>query len=69
MLVWYFKVAEKYEVKVAEDSVYILDGLEGNKVKYGARYCPCKLDKVSENICPCKTFREKKECHCGLFKE
>lgn len=65
---WYFKVAEKYGVKIADDSVFILDGLEGNKVKYGARYCPCKLEKKQENICPCKEFRSAGKCHCGLFE-
>ena len=37
-------------------------------------YCPCKVDKIKENKCPCKEFREKVardtsgSCHCGLYE-
>lgn len=42
----------------------ILDALKAN-----GNYCPCRLEKIPENKCMCKEFREQKEgtCHCGLY--
>ena len=42
----------------------ILDALKAND-----NYCPCRLEKIPENKCMCKEFREQEsgECHCGLF--
>ena len=42
----------------------ILDALKAND-----NYCPCRLEKIPENKCMCKEFREQKEgpCHCGLY--
>ena len=30
-------------------------------------YCPCVLIKNEDTKCPCKKFRECKECCCGLY--
>ena len=33
-------------------------------------YCPCKLEKTDDTLCPCAEFRVSKkpgECHCGRF--
>ncbi len=33
-------------------------------------YCPCKIEKIPENKCPCKEFREQDTegyCHCERF--
>lgn len=37
-------------------------------------YCPCKLQKIEDNICMCKEFREQIAdpnfegyCHCTLY--
>ena len=41
-----------------------------NQKKYGKRYCPCKLDRIPENICPCKELQDMNvagECHCGKY--
>jgi ferredoxin-thioredoxin reductase catalytic subunit len=38
---------------------------EGLKEKEG--FCPCVLGKPEEAKCPCKEFKEKKICRCGLF--
>ena len=45
----------------------VFEGLLRNKEKHGAYYCPCKLDKTPENICPCDEMQEKQKCHCNLF--
>jgi thioredoxin 1 len=49
----------------------LLTALTRNKLIYGATYCPCRLKKIEENICPCLHHKEeiKKEgrCLCGLF--
>jgi len=38
---------------------------EGLKQRGG--YCPCKVEKVEDNKCPCKEERENQLCHCGLY--
>lgn len=30
-------------------------------------YCPCKIPKIPENICPCDEFINDKICHCNLW--
>lgn len=37
-------------------------------------YCPCRLDKVEDNLCMCREFREQIAddnyegfCHCRLY--
>lgn len=38
-------------------------------LKNNEGYCPCKIDRIPENKCMCKEFREQLEgeCHCGLY--
>ena len=34
------------------------------------RYCPCRLERTKDTLCPCKEFRDQTaegECHCGRF--
>lgn len=37
--------------------------------------CPCNHEEwdnttpKEDKLCPCKTFRETNDCHCGLFKK
>ncbi|MCD7828206.1 MAG: ferredoxin thioredoxin reductase catalytic beta chain [Clostridiales bacterium] len=49
-----------------------------NKVKEGLErsggYCPCRLEKIEDNKCICKEFREQIKdpefegyCHCMLY--
>jgi ferredoxin-thioredoxin reductase catalytic subunit len=45
----------------------ILKGLLRNYEKHGDFYCPCKLKKTQENICPCEEFRKGGDCHCELW--
>lgn len=30
-------------------------------------YCPCVMTQSENTKCPCKKFREEKECICGLY--
>lgn len=30
-------------------------------------YCPCKVQKIPENLCPCDEFINEKICHCNLW--
>ena len=30
-------------------------------------YCPCKVQKTEENLCPCDEFITTGECHCKLW--
>lgn len=34
-------------------------------------YCPCKVERTSENKCICHEFLEQKIglCHCGLYEK
>ena len=49
----------------------VIEGLIANQEKLGKRYCPCRIQNIQENICPCvyhKNEIEKDgECHCQLF--
>lgn len=48
----------------------IMNALNSNISKYGAAYCPCKLDKSLKSVCPCEEFRtnkDMKKCHCGIY--
>lgn len=38
-----------------------------SKIKENDGYCPCVLLKTDDTKCPCKVFRDTKECHCGLY--
>ena len=45
-----------------------------NAVKKKDGYCPCRVDKVEDNYCMCKEFREQIAdpnfegyCHCRLY--
>ena len=40
----------------------IIDGL----IKKGG-YCPCKVQKIPENLCPCTEFLTTGVCHCRLW--
>ena len=39
------------------------------KLKENNGYCPCRLEKIEDNKCMCKEFRDMEEgtCHCGLY--
>jgi len=54
----------------------VLRGLTRNTIRFGFRYCPCRLrsgdpGKDREIICPCVYHRDEIEaegnCHCNLF--
>lgn len=63
------EVAEEFHCSINEKAMdRVIKGLKKNFKKYGNYYCPCKLAKTEENICPCEEFRCTKHCHCGVFK-
>lgn len=37
------------------------------RLKNNSGYCPCAIVKTPDTKCPCKDFRENKECMCGLY--
>ena len=50
----------------------VMEGLMQKKETYGDFYCPCRLENVPENICPCLETRMNRvlkegSCRCGLF--
>lgn len=59
-------------VRFNEDKEFVKRIQEGLKRKNG--YCPCKLERVDDNKCMCKEFREQIAdedfegyCHCRLY--
>lgn len=38
-------------------------------IKNNRGYCTCVIVKNEDTICPCRKFREDKECCCGLYME
>lgn len=60
------------KVRLNEDKELVKAILEGLKRNGG--YCPCRREKIEDNKCRCKEFREQIEdpdfegyCHCMLF--
>lgn len=54
------------------DSDYVANMREALKKKDG--YCPCRLERVEDNVCMCKQFRDQIAdpdyegfCHCRLY--
>lgn len=60
------------KVKVVEDSNFVKEMREAIRLNDG--YCPCRIEKIEDNKCICKEFRDKMEagekgkCHCGLYE-
>jgi ferredoxin-thioredoxin reductase catalytic subunit len=36
-------------------------------VKVNNGHCPCMIERTEDTKCPCKKFREEKECCCELY--
>lgn len=69
-------MSDKWHIEYAKNNGYeinkrvehlILNGFKNKQDKFGERYCPCKIDNIPENICPCLELRTTNHCHCGLF--
>lgn len=59
-------------IKLNPDSGYVAK-LRGVMAKNGG-YCPCRIQRIPENICICREFKEqmtdpefKGYCHCKLY--
>lgn len=59
-------------VKLNDDTEFVKKIKEGLERKGG--YCPCKVERIEENKCMCKEFREQIKdkdfegyCHCRLY--
>ena len=37
------------------------------RIKQNNGYCINKKERIPENKCPCKSFREESVCDCGLY--
>lgn len=60
------------KVSLNENTEVVARIKEGLKLKGG--YCPCKLERIEDNKCMCKEFREQIAdpnfegyCHCMLY--
>ena len=56
------------KIKENPDQEYVAEMKKAIKDNHG--YCVCKTERIKENICICKEFREKTDmgyCHCHLF--
>ena len=54
-------------MKINPDKIYVEMMLEAIRQNEG--HCPCQVDVNKDTMCPCKAFREKSECLCGLYVE
>ena len=59
-------------VRFNEDAAFV-DRIE-TALKMRDGYCPCRIQKIPDNICPCKEFRDQIAdpayegyCHCRLY--
>ena len=59
-------------IRLNEDAQIVAMIRDGLKAKDG--YCPCRLEKIEDNKCICKEFRDQMAdpdfegyCHCRLY--
>lgn len=49
----------------------ILKAMNMKKEKFGEYYCPCRVQRIPENICPCVhapgEIEKDGHCHCLLY--
>ena len=57
--------SQGYKVNDKKEHVDLI--VEGLKAKDG--YCPCKVGKEPQNICPCDDFINTGKCCCKLWVE
>lgn len=54
-------------IYIVEDKEHVT--LMREKLKENENYCPCKIDRTIDTLCPCTEFRNQTSgtCHCGLY--
>lgn len=63
----------KFKIKLNEEKKLnvLLKGENKFIREEGAPYCPCKLQHIDENICPCEECLDEAEelghCHCLMY--
>lgn len=57
------------KIRLTDDPELVAEIKQQLKEKDG--YCPCRLERIPENKCMCKEFREQEigVCHCGLYEK
>ena len=60
------------KIRLNEDEALVKSLKEALKARGG--YCPCRLEKIPDNLCMCKEFRDQINdenyegyCHCRLY--
>ena len=53
------------KVRLSSDKELVKLVKQGLKLKNG--HCPCLIEVSEDTKCPCKDFREKLHCHCGMY--
>ena len=60
------------KIRFNEDEQLVKSLQDALKARGG--YCPCRLEKIPDNICMCKEFRDQIKdenyegyCHCRLY--
>lgn len=68
------KIAGEHNWKLNPDIKVVNNVIKGQNLlftKLGKYYCPCKIKRTDENVCPCKDSKAEIErdghCHCLLF--
>jgi ferredoxin-thioredoxin reductase catalytic chain len=68
------KVAEERGWCLNPDSKQVNNLIKAQNLlheKFGDYYCPCKVKKIPENVCPCEGSTAEMEkdghCHCQLY--
>ncbi len=66
------RFAEQRGFVFSEDKDLVVEGLLQKESMFGDFYCPCRIENIEENICPCLetrsgSVRRDGHCRCGLF--
>lgn len=55
----------KFQIHLNPDKEFV--SVLRKRIRQNNGYCPCKLERVPENKCPCEDLRNNGECECALY--
>lgn len=65
--------ANEHGYQFTEHAPNVIDSLMKQSEKHGEYYCPCRVQKIKDHVCPCihvhDDIKKKGHCHCLLFEK
>lgn len=65
--------AKEHGYRFTPHAPNIIESILKQREKHGDDYCPCRVQKIDDNVCPCihvhDDIKKKGHCHCLLFEK